>query len=349
MTLARNESATILKMDDRHLPTPHNNFFHFALSSLPAARSLIETQLSTAALLELNLETLKLETGSFVDPDLHEKFSDLLMSVDLSGSNSLGRQQAYVYFLFEHKSEAEPLTALQLLSYIVRIWEKRIRDSLPLCPIIPLVVYHGEREWSVARSIEELISAPAALSRYQVQFGFPLLDLSEMSDEEIEGEPILQSTLRLLKYGRSRELPSKLRQILELVANSASVGGIAGWIQAIGVYVMAVNKEIGSEELKRIVQSVFPTQIEPGSLADRLLTQGRQEGLEQGLERGLEQGLERGLEQGMERGKLTGKIQTLQELVGYQVTPDEELRKQSINDLVVLIQDLQERLRNRDT
>ena len=68
------------------LPTPHNNFFHFALSHLPNARGLIETQLSSAALAELNLDTLQLQTGSFVDADLREKFSDLLFSVELCPS-----------------------------------------------------------------------------------------------------------------------------------------------------------------------------------------------------------------------------------------------------------------------
>ena len=46
---------------------------------------------------------------------------------------------------------------------------------------------------------------------------------------------------------------------------------------------MAVNKQIGSEELSKIVQSVFPTQIEPGSLADRLLTEGEARGMEKGM------------------------------------------------------------------
>jgi hypothetical protein len=38
------------------LPTPHNNFFHFALSQIPNARSLIETQLTSRALAELDLD-----------------------------------------------------------------------------------------------------------------------------------------------------------------------------------------------------------------------------------------------------------------------------------------------------
>lgn len=57
--------------------------------------------------------------------------------------------------------------------------------------------------------------------------------------------------------------------------------------------------------MDRIVQSVFPTQIEPGSIADRLLKQGREEGREEGV--------------------VIGKIQTLQELVGDCVSTREEL------------------------
>jgi predicted transposase YdaD len=98
------------------LPTPHNNFFQFALSHLPNARSLIETQLSPAALAELDLDTLQLETGSFIDADLREKFSDLLMSVRLAGSDAESEDdRALVYFLFEHKSQSDPLTVFQLL------------------------------------------------------------------------------------------------------------------------------------------------------------------------------------------------------------------------------------------
>lgn len=73
------------------LPTPHNNFFHFALSQLPNARGLIETQLSDQALAELNLDSLQLRTGSFIDADLREKFSDLLFSVELAGRENDAR------------------------------------------------------------------------------------------------------------------------------------------------------------------------------------------------------------------------------------------------------------------
>ncbi len=64
-----------------------------------------------------------------------------------------------------------------------------------LCPVVPLVAYHGERSWTEARSLAELVRAPSGLDEYQVDFRCPLLDLSQLTDEEIAGEPLLRSTL----------------------------------------------------------------------------------------------------------------------------------------------------------
>jgi predicted transposase/invertase (TIGR01784 family) len=103
---------------DEQLTTPHNNLFHFALSQLPNARSLIETQLDEAALSVLDLGNLKLESGSFVDADLREKFSDLLFSAPLEKNRDAnGAKETLIYFLFEHKSQSDAFTAFQLLSY----------------------------------------------------------------------------------------------------------------------------------------------------------------------------------------------------------------------------------------
>ncbi len=172
--------------------------------------------------------------------------------------------------------------------------------------------------------MRELVRAPKGLADYQINFEFLLLDLSQLSDEEISGGPVLRSTLRLLKYSRSVYLASKLGEILELLASSLPAGRLSGWIQAIGVYVMSVNKNIDSQQYKQTLKSVFPTQFEPGSLADRLLIQGRKE------------------------GKLAGKIQTLQELLGDAVTSDDALLAYDRDKLTAELNSLQERLRHRD-
>ncbi|MCA9133140.1 MAG: Rpn family recombination-promoting nuclease/putative transposase [Planctomycetales bacterium] len=204
---------------------------------------------------------------------------------------------------------------------------------MPLCSIVPLVVYHGEAGWSAARSLAELIPVPEGLAEYQIGLRLPLLDLSQLSDEDIAGEPVLRTTLGLLKYSRSQHLVSKLGDLLRQIAQSLPAARLPQWIQAIGVYVMSVNKDMDSHQYKQTLKSVFPTQFEPGSLADRLLIQGREEGEQLGLKKGM----------------LTGKIQLLQELLGDTPTPDAELQACDMETLTLRLADLQQRLRDRPT
>ncbi|MBL8854039.1 MAG: Rpn family recombination-promoting nuclease/putative transposase [Planctomycetaceae bacterium] len=108
------------------LPTPHNNLFQLTMSHLPNARSLIETNFSPEVLQAIDLDSLQIEQCDFVDTKLREKQSDLLLSArlrELEGSPTDMAASVYVYVLFEHKSEPDQLTVLQLLSYIVRFWE----------------------------------------------------------------------------------------------------------------------------------------------------------------------------------------------------------------------------------
>ena len=344
--------------------TPHNNFFHFALSDASNARSLLETQLPPAALDALDLDSLHLEEGSFVDADLREKHSDLLFSVrqTSTGNRSSDRgvdageettssseesasisDEALVYLLFEHKSQADRYTVLQLLSYLVRIWEKRLRAGMELCPIIPLVVYHGDSVWSAARSLRELLRVPEALSEFQVDFCYPLLDLSRIADKEIPGNPILRNTLKLLKYSRSRQLAHKLRDILMEFVLALPRNLWPDWIQAIRVYVISVNKNMDTEQYKQTLQSILPTKYVVGSLADKLLTQGREEGRKQGRIEGLREGIAEGLE----RGKLAGKIQVLAEMLGDEPLDEVMLGQRDLDSLNALLGELRDRLRER--
>lgn len=82
------------------------------------------------------------------------------------------------------------------------------------------MLYHGESGWSAARSMHELVRRPKELAEYQVDFRFQLLDLSALNDHEIGGNLILKSTLRLLKYSRSRRLIEILGEILRLIVQS---------------------------------------------------------------------------------------------------------------------------------
>jgi len=201
-------------MDDSKLPTPHNNFFHYALSHAKAAGDLIQTHLPASLVQLLDLNSLELQKDSFIDEDLRQSFSDLLYSVRL-GEPTGEPIEGQIYLLFEHKSHSDPMTCFQLLRYIVRIWEQRLRNGQSLCPVFPLVIYHGQKEWSASRSLEELIGGPREVFEYGVRMSYPVLDIARIPDESLATDPFLQSVLGLLKYSRRRDFEEKLEFLLQ--------------------------------------------------------------------------------------------------------------------------------------
>ncbi len=136
--------------------------------------------------------SLTITKDSFIDEALAEHYSDLLYRVQLKAG-----KEAYVYLLFEHKSAPAPRVALDLLRYLVRIWDflgkRGAKTQLPA--ILPLVIYHGKARWRIARSFSRLIDAPEVFKPYIPDFTYLLTDLSHLSDEKIKGEVILRMGL----------------------------------------------------------------------------------------------------------------------------------------------------------
>jgi len=200
-----------------------------------------------------------------------------------------------------------------------------------------MVIYHGDRPWNVARSIDELIDCPDSMREYLVKFTCPMFDLTRTTDDSISGDPFLQSMLHLLKYGRQSELVVRLRAIFEKLKGSLQPGLVEDWILAIGVYVMSVNKSISKEGFAETVRSVWPVQIESGSLADKLLKEGRDEGRDEGIEIG------------EARGEARGIIKTLQIVLGIAMDEDEALREKSLEELNAMVAVLRAKTLNRAT
>ena len=316
-------------MDDSQLPAPHNNFFQFAFSHVSAVRSLVQTHLPTQIVQLLDLNSFELQKDSFVDNHLRDSYSDLLYSVLLAGKEG-AICQGQLYVLLEHKSHPDQMTCFQLVRYIVRIWEQRQRNGQVLCPIIPLVLYHGESEWSAPRSLDELIGTPDAILQYGLRFAFPVLDLGQIPDEDLAQDPFLQSALSLLKYSRRVEIENRLEAILRGLLELKTDRILKDYLNAIVTYLLATSPSLQMESVSMTIDKLFPTQIEPGSIADRLLKKGREEGRDQGLLEG--------------EIKL---IRTLQEILGMGVTDVSNLQGRSLEQLQNLALELRKQIQNR--
>jgi flagellar biosynthesis/type III secretory pathway protein FliH len=81
------------------------------------------------------------------------------------------------------------------------------------------------------------------------------------------------------------------------------------------------------------IQKIFPTQIEPGSIADEYMKKGRQEGKQEGLKEGLKEGQ-------------IQLIQTLQEILGLPVSDASTFHDRSLDQLQAITAELRQQVRD---
>jgi predicted transposase/invertase (TIGR01784 family) len=319
-------------MDQSKLPTPHNNFFQYAFSHPAAARNLIELHLPADLVQILDLDSLKLQKDSFVDDELRDSYSDMLYSIRLLGQEG-EPIEGQVYLLLEHKSQSDPMTCFQMLRYIVRIWEQRLRKGQSLCPVFPLVIYHGQEVWSAPVRLEELIGGPDVLFEHGVRMAYPVVDIGQIPDELLATDPFLQSVLGLLKYSRARNFKDKLEFFLRCLLEIGTAELQTEHLDAVLVYVTTVSPSIPLETLAMTIQKIFPTQIEPGSIADEYIKKGRQEGKQEGLKEGLKEGQ-------------IQLIQTLQEILGLPLSDASTFQDRSLDQLQAITAELRQQVRD---
>lgn len=88
----------------------------------------------------LDLDQLQRVNGSFVDPELRWRHSDLLFTAPLQ------ERDAFIYVLVEHQSRTDPLMPFRMLRYVVRIWDQYLAEhpkATRLPAVVPLVVQSG--------------------------------------------------------------------------------------------------------------------------------------------------------------------------------------------------------------
>ncbi|GIK54514.1 MAG: Rpn family recombination-promoting nuclease/putative transposase [Chloroflexi bacterium] len=176
---------------------PHDRFFRESFSRPEIVRNYLEEYLPADLLALLDLDTLILQEGTFIDETLREQQSDLLYQTRLRGDG----RTLYLYFLFEHKSQPELLIALQLLCYLLAIWQGQVKQKQPLAPIIPLVVYHGEKVWHVPTDFFSLLGAPEGLQLHEKDSNSQFTKSQRLKSRLQRAKPTLQQVQGRLCVG----------------------------------------------------------------------------------------------------------------------------------------------------
>ena len=140
----------------------------------------------------LKLSTLKIAESSFIDNKLKEHLSDVIYECE-----TINGKQTYITILFEHKSFVPQHPHIQLLRYLTGIWELQLKQKRRITPVIPVIVYHGKDRWIKRDFKNSFVEYEKDFFPYIPAFDYLLIDLSELTDNEIKNKLFTQTALRI--------------------------------------------------------------------------------------------------------------------------------------------------------
>ncbi|MBU2675276.1 MULTISPECIES: Rpn family recombination-promoting nuclease/putative transposase [Hafnia] len=275
-------------------PTPHDATFRQFLTQPEIARDFMEIHLPAELRAICDLSTLKLESGSFVEDDLRQYFSDVLYSVETVEGTG------YVHVLIEHQSSPDIHMAFRMTRYAIAAMQRHLdagHKKLPL--VIPILFYVGKRSPYpyTTRWLDEFDDPTLAANVYGG--AYPLVDVTVIPDDEIMDHRSMAALTLLQKHIHQRDIATLTdRLVTLLMADYLSSPQVIALIH----YLVQAGESADSEAFVRELAQRVPQH------GDALMTIAQQ--LEQkGIEKGRMEGIQIGEEKGRYEGKLEGKLE----------------------------------------
>lgn len=279
-------------------PTPHDATFRQFLSQPTIARDFMALHLPAEFLALCDLDTLKLESGAFVEQDLRQYFSDILYSL-----KTTSRDDGYIHVLIEHQSSPDRHMAFRLMRYAIAAMQRHLdagHKKLPL--VIPVLFYSGKRSpYPYSTRWLDEFSIPAFASRLYSN-AFPLVDVTVIPDEDIVGHRSMAALTLLQKHIHQRDLAELIDKLAPVI--------LAGYLSSSQVislvnYLLQAGETADADLFVRTLAQRVPQH------EDALMTiaqQLEQKGIEKGLEEGLQLGEQRGLAKGRSEGERSAAL-----------------------------------------
>jgi len=316
------------------IKNPHDSLFKRTLGDKEVAVDFLENYLPNSILKEIDLTDIKVAKDSFIDKELEEIFSDILYNVSIDG------KEGFVYLLFEHKSYFDKMTPVQMLGYILDIWKlynkQNKNEKLP--PIIPILIYHGDRKWKYGSSLSELIEATSeAISDYIPGYNYLLYDFSNYSDAEIKGQIKLRLFLKLISHIFDDDFDKGLREVLPLLIELREKTTGLEYIETVVKYILNIGEEISLNELDQKAKTISAE----GSavimtIAEKIYHDGKEEGKVENMHEMIEFAME--LKFGLSSKKIVQEINKI----------DDYERLKNIKDAIKSYDSLEELVKNID-
>lgn len=255
---------------------------------------------------DIDLNTLEKVSGSYISDDLRSRESDVIWRVAFRGDRWL-----YLYLLMEFQSTVDKFMALRIMTYVGLLYQDLLKQGLlseaeKLPPVLPIVLYNGERRWNAATDVASLIEpVPGKLDAYQPALQYLLLDEGRIVAEQGLGLQTDNAAEALFRFEFADDAATMLK-IVTLLAEYLKSPEQASLRRAFLVHIKWVlNKAQWTDnDTRDILEQTGELEEVKYMLAER-------------INRWPDKWLQEGREQGREKGRLEGIMATAEKMVQH--------------------------------
>lgn len=270
---------------------PHDKLFKAVFSDPENAVAHYEVCLPPELVAVLDLANAQHVPGSWVDDALRAHHSDVAHTIPLKAADDTGANAGDVllYTIWEHQSTVDQQMALRAHRYTTRLLEDWSREhpGERLPPVVVMVLYHGEAEWTAPLELEDLfaldgmpLAAREALQSYLPKHRYLLEVVPEDPRAVRSGPGIPRMTLVGMKLGRTASLRALIVELMPDLEAEKAKGDVG--LHHIGVlvqYLMVVNPEATPDTLAEALEPMgSEVQEIPKTYGQRMIEEGREEG-----------------------------------------------------------------------
>ena len=273
--------------------SPHDALFKWAFSQREHAIGLLKAALPPAVVRAVKWRTLRIEKGSFVDPALRSRHSDLVLSA------RMGAARVFFYALIEQQRNVEALMVFRMGVYVMRLWEQIVRDHpgiQKLPPILPVLIHHSDTGWTAATAFQDLVEGDeperSALLPYIPHFEMRLVDVSGGRAGDLVDRALTalgKVVLWCLSVAGDDE---RLEREIGLVAKALdevlrAPNGLAA-LEALVRYLVATHERLSAKKVGRILEKAAGPQAREAVVTwiDEIERRGARKGRAEGRAEG---------------------------------------------------------------
>lgn len=229
----------------------------------------------------IDINTLQLDSTQYIDKRLQVGYSDLVYNCKYANNVDLK-----IALLFEHKSQPENFPHLQLLAYMIKIWETNIKQNQRLMPIVPILFYHGAEEWKYKKLEEYFTDINEPLKKYLPSFDYELIDTKNLTDEQIKKMfqmLSLKTGVLVMKhiFDEPEKLINELENIFEYLHKLLETENGRNLFETTLIYLYS-NLKNDKEKVTEKLRQISPKSGEIAlTIAQQLQKEGRLKGIEE--------------------------------------------------------------------